>query len=944
VINELKLRSTGIEGAKQILNYFKFGVPIKFEKERIVKYVRLFDHENLERNEFIVSRQVIHQSGDKEIRNDIILYVNGIPLVNIECKNPASFSEDWHTAYNQIKDYEKTVPELYKYVQIGVGAEQTAKYFPIVPWLDETHIHEWREKDKDPIDSTIEMLTPRTLLNIIRNYLFFRLEYGSANKVITRYMQYRSAEKIYNRIINHLKGKTPKNKGLIWHWQGSGKTLTMIFAANKTYHDKILENPTIFFIVDREELQEQLRNEFNALDITTPDVIDSIQTLREVIKHDEGRGKRGILITLIHKFRTEELQQLQKELEEQSKTQETLLTRKNVIAFIDEGHRTQYGTLAGQMKLILKNAFFFAFTGTPISIKHRNTYNEFAYPPEENYFDRYFITDSIKDGFTVKIAYQPRLEKEPGIHLNKQMLNAFIKVEFEEIPEQYREKVEDKVKKRMNRIRVILENKKRIKRIAEDIADHFKENIDGKFKAMVATVSRKACIHYKRALDELLPKEFSEVVMTYTRDDKKLIQDYLREIQERYKGKEPDDIRKEIVEKYKEEKYPKILIVTDMLLTGFDAPILQVQYLDKPLKGHRLLQAIARTNRPYKDIKEAGMILDYVGILKEFKKAFEEYSKEDISGILYDMDELRKEFTQLIRQTMRFFEDVPKDQYDRKTILEAIEILTTEEENSKKFIQNYRRLRKLFELLGPDEVKIRLFNEYKWLSAIYAFYISWIIGRTRRTERGYIQKYFQKTLRYVHESTEVADLEKDLPIIEFDDHYMERLQEKAKTKEEKAANIVFTLNRFVLVEKHRNPVYETLTEKVERILKLWKQRTKDYEKIYEEGVEAIEAINKLKARQKDLGFSNLEYSMLLVLEKRFRGEPSLVKDVEELSNRIKQRMFNGWFLQKTARKNIERNVRLFLRRYVRDRGIKLGELEELYQSIMDSVKNYGRKI
>jgi len=523
------------------------------------------------------------------------------------------------------------------------------------------------------------------------------------------------------------------------------------------------------------------------------------------------------------------------------------------------------------------------------------------------------------------------------------MLNTFIKVEFEEIPEQYREKVEDKVKKRMTRIRVILENKKRIKRIAEDIADHFKENIDGKFKAMVIAVSRKACIHYKRALDELLPKEYSEVVMTYTRDDKKPLQDYLKELQERYKGKESDDIRKEIVEKYKEEKYPKILIVTDMLLTGFDAPILQIQYLDKPLKGHRLLQAIARTNRPYKDIKEAGMILDYIGILKEFKKAFEEYSKEDITSILYDIDELRKEFTQLIRQTMQFFEGVPKDQYDRKTMLKAIEILTTEEENSKKFIQNYRRLRKLFELLGPDEVKIRLFNEYKWLSAVYAFYISWIIGRTRRTERGYIQKYFQKTLKYVHESTEVADLEKDLPIIEFDEHYMEKLQEKAKTKEEKAANIVFTLNRFVLVEKHKNPVYETLTEKVERILKLWKERTKDYEKIYKEGTEALEQINKLKARQKDLGFTDLQYSMLLALEKKFIEDPELINDIQNLSTQIKQHMFPGWYLQKTARKNIERDVRRFLRRYIKRHKIKLAELEELYQKVMDSVKNYARK-
>ena len=943
VINELKLKSSGIEGAKQILNYYKFGVPVKFEKERIVKYVRLFDYENLENNEFIVSRQVIHQSGDKEIRNDIILYVNGIPLVNIECKSPVSFSEDWETAYRQIKDYEKTIPELYKYVQIGIAAEQIARYFPIVPWLDEVHIHEWREPEKDSIDSTIEMLTPETLLNIIRNYLFFRLEYGSANKVISRYMQYRAAEKIYNRVINHLEGKEDKNKGLIWHWQGSGKTLTMIFAANKLYHDPRLENPTIFFIVDREELQEQLYNEFNALDITKPEIIDSINKLKEAIEHDEGRGKRGILITLIHKFRPEELQDLQKELEKQSENKETILTRKNVIAFIDEGHRTQYGVLAAQMKLILKNAFFFAFTGTPISKRGRDTYLEFSYPPDENYFDKYFITDSIKDGFTVKIVYQPRLEKE--VHLNKEMLETFIEVEYEEIPEEFREKVKEKVKRKLNKIKVVLENEKRIQKIAEDIAEHFKENVDGKFKAMIVAVSRKACVQYKRQLDKHLPKEYSEIVMTFNeRKDPPIIIDYLKELRDRFKGKEIEEIRKEIIEKYKEEdEYPKILIVTDMLLTGFDAPILQVMYLDKPLKEHRLLQAIARTNRPYKGLKEAGVIIDYVGILKEFTKAFEAYSKEDIKGVLYDIEDLRNEFTETINETMSLFEGVPKDKYDRDTMLEAIEAITTEEEHSKKFIQNYRRLRKLFEQLGPDEIKVRMFKEYKWLSAVYTYYITWVLGQSRRAERGYIQKYFNKTLKYVHKSTEIENLVKDLPIIKFDEHYMERLEEKTKTKREKAANIVFTLNRFVLVDRYKNPVYETLTQKVERILKMWKERTKDFEKIYKEGLQIIEEMKKLTARQKELGFSDLEYSLLLTLEKRFGSDPRLVKDVTELSTQIKEHMFTGWYMQKTAQKNIARTIRRFLRRYIKEYGIKLDELEELYQNIIENVKTYGRR-
>ncbi len=436
VLNELKLRTSGSEDSKKILNYFKDGVPIKFEKERVVKYVKLFDYENIANNDFVISRQITHQAGDKQIRNDIILYINGIPLVNIECKNPASLTETWYNAFMQILGYEKDVPELYKYIQIGVASDNKAKYFPTTPWQQdgEPRYYEWREASKDSIDSTIEMLMPETLLNIIRNYLFIRIERGATTKVITRYMQYRAAEQISNRVLNNIEGKDAKNKGLIWHWQGSGKTLTMIFAANKLYRHPELQNPTIFFVVDREELETQLSDEFNALDITKPEVVDSIHALRKIIQHDEYRGKRGIFITLIHKFRPEELSELQKELDTLSKTRETIQTRKNVILFIDEAHRTQYGTLAAQMNEILKNAEAYAFTGTPVAKQGHDTYGQFSYPPEEKYLDKYFMTDSIEDGFTLKIAYQPRLEED--VHLKKDMLEAFLEVNIDEIPEE----------------------------------------------------------------------------------------------------------------------------------------------------------------------------------------------------------------------------------------------------------------------------------------------------------------------------------------------------------------------------------------------------------------------------------------------------------------------------------------------------------------------------
>ena len=294
------------------------------------------------------------------------------------------------------------------------------------------------------------MLKPTILLDIIKNYTFYRIEHGEATKVITRYMQYRAVNKIIKRVLNNLQGKTTKNKGLIWHWQGSGKTLEIIFAANKLYHEKQLENPTIFLIVDRRDLERQLSEEYDALDITKAETIRSINDLRRIIKHDEGKGKRGIFITLIHKFRPEELEQLTKEIQKLSKKQQTISNRKNVIAFIDEGHRTQYGLLAGGMNLILKNAFQFAFTGTPISKTGKDTYQTFSYPPTEKYLDKYSITQSIRDGFTVKIAYQPRLEKE--VHLKKDQLDTFIKVEFDEIPEKIRKHVKEKVKKKRMRI------------------------------------------------------------------------------------------------------------------------------------------------------------------------------------------------------------------------------------------------------------------------------------------------------------------------------------------------------------------------------------------------------------------------------------------------------------------------------------------------------------
>ncbi|MEM4733548.1 MAG: helicase-related protein, partial [Candidatus Bathyarchaeia archaeon] len=451
-----------------------------------------------------------------------------------------------------------------------------------------------------------------------------------------------------------------------------------------------------------------------------------------------------------------------------------------------------------------------------------------------------------------------------------------------------------------------------------------------------------SCVRYKRELDKLLPKEYSEVVMTYNPlKDQKEIQDYLKEEISRNHGKDIEDIRKETITRFKEEQNPKILIVTDMLLTGFDAPILQTMYLDKPLKEHRLLQAIARTNRPYKDLKEAGLIIDYVGILKEFTRAFENYTKEDITGILINTDDLAKEFTQKIDETTMLFVDVPKDRYDRETMNKAFQTITTSEEATKKFQANYKRLRKLFELLGPHPIKLEKLKNYAWLTQIYNFYLH----ETRQDlakENALAYKYFQKTLKYVYKSTDIKDIEEQYPQIEFDADYLKNLQEKLKTKEEKAANILFTLNRFIIIDKQRNPIYEDLADKVERLLKLWKEKTKNFEKIYNESAQIFQQIQARQTRQKQLQFTNLQYAILLHMEKAIPNTADLTKDTQELTAQLQPYLFKGWQYQQTAKKAIEQGIRSYLRKkYVSKKLLTITEMDTLYTKILDSVKTYA---
>jgi type I restriction enzyme R subunit len=927
------MKIPGAETSKKILNYLKEGVPIKLEATNQLKYIRLIDYEKIQNNEFMVSRQVYYK-GKETIRADIILYVNGIPLVVIECKDPTDPSVSWRDAYNQVKQYERLVEELFKYVQFSIAAEENVRYFPNVPWLEEVETDAWKEEGKTEKESIIEMLSPERLLDLLKNFIFIRTEKGKVTRVIARYMQYRAANKIYQRVVNTLKGIENKTRGLIWHWQGSGKTLTMIFAAYKLYNEKLLENPTIFFILDRIELQEQIFQEIAALDLSIkPEKIERIEELKKALLHDEGKGKRGFIVTLIHKFNQKQLRDLKQFLETRLKGEETVLTRKNIIAFVDESHRTQYGTLAAEMRSILKNAFFFGFTGTPIAKKGRDTFKEFAHPQDKDYYlDRYFIKDSIADGFTLPIAYKPAPDK---LLLKKELLRKFLAQAEEEIPE----KIKGKLKKKLRDVKIFLEDEARIKEVAKDIVNHFKENINGKFKAMIVAVSRKACVYYKKALDEILkdePEIKSEIVMTFERNDPKEIFDYYEELRKRFKGKETDEILKEIIEKFKHEENPKILIVTDMLLTGFDAPILQVMYLDKPLKGHRLLQAIARTNRPLKEReKECGIIVDYIGILKELNKALRFYSKfemEDLDYGVKSFGEIEQKFAELIDKMKEIVGDV-EIKFDDSEYFYKILARIVLAKKEKEFLQKYRELRGVFELLGPSEIKLEYSYYFKFLTAIYSIYL-----RTRgeyEKDNELVQKWYKKIVEAIYKSTEIEEIEKSFPKIKFDEKYVEEIEKNLKTIQSRVFNRL-TVARCVLREKPRTPVYETLSNRVENLVKKWRDRPKEIKKIYKELKEIFKEIFIIDERKKELGLNDIEYSILTILKEKVQDEKSLAKEVKLLYEKIKPELSAGWEFKKTIRSKIEKEIRLFLIKLAP--RLSLGERNAICNKIIQTLE------
>lgn len=672
--------------------------------------VKFIDFDHPERNEFLVVNQFSVKGPKVGDRPDLVVFVNGIPLVVIECKSPVAKETGVNEALTQLIRYQNEIPALFRTAQILIGANLFGAKYGVVGAIHE-HFHEWKATPDKPLPNLTDhpavkemlelklikksdlphlpaaqdvliaaLLNKKNLLDMIRNFMVFEVDDRKIIKKICRYQQFTAVQKIAHRMLDE-----SEKKGIIWHWQGSGKSLTMLFTILKLRReDARLRNPYFLIVTDRKDLDEQIWKTFEHCGFPNPARAQNSADLYRMLREGVGRT----ITTTLQKFRTP----LEKALSEDV----------NIMVLTDEAHWTQYGNLAFNLRKALPNAAFFAFTGTPLDKRDRNTYRLFS-PEGERYLDRYTIVQSQDDHATVPVKYAGRLV---SLHVVGGSLDVLLKNLFSD---KNKQELAD-IKRRYATLDVIASAPQRIERIALDIVEHYQQSIaPNGLKAMVVAETRALAIAYKQALDRLMDPSLSTVVMTYERGEP-----------EEWKQYDRSDIEEtRLKEKFNDAASPlQFLIVCDKLLTGFDAPILQVMYLDKHIKEHTLLQAVSRTNRTFPH-KHFGIVVDYVGVGEELAEALKQFSAEDLAG-LFRTDDVERELRALAdhqKNAMKFFDKVPFKGAPREVLQQCLDALR-EDVVRAAFDEAYRAFAKSMDFLLPDLRVEPYLKDFKFLGSI----------------------------------------------------------------------------------------------------------------------------------------------------------------------------------------------------------------------------------
>jgi type I restriction enzyme R subunit len=850
-------------------NSYPFGkdgrmVPIRFFGTQ--------SKEELSLNEYVVTNQWVYPQKENGKRLDIVLLINGFPVAIGELKTPVRNAISWLDAAGDIAAYEKSIPAMfvpnvfifgtegkcYRYGSVGMPINMWG------PWHTATHKAEGSLAD---VKVSIEdMITPEKVMDIFQFFTLFATDKKYRKyKIICRYQQYEGA----NLIVQRVRAGYPK-QGLIWHFQGSGKSLLMVFAAQKLRMIPELKNPTVVIVDDRLDLETQITATFNASDIPNLTSLATKEDLINFFKQDI----RKIAITTIFRF---------------GDVDEELNRRDNIIIMVDEAHRTQEGDLGSKMRLALPNAFFFGLTGTPINRLDKNTFKTFgAIEDKSGYMSKYSFQDSIRDKATLPLNFEP---VPVDLHVDKEKLDQ----EFDALTEGLSEEDKAELSKRVN-MKAIMYDHKRIRKVCEHIVKHYTEKIEPNgYKGQVVVYDRECCLMYKEELDKLLPPEASDIVMDTNNDKEDRYKKYRRNRDE--EGK--------LLDFFRDPNSPlKLVIVTSKLLTGFDAPILQVMYLDKPMKDHTLLQAICRTNRTYDEGKTFGLIVDYIGIFDNVAKALD-FDEAGMRKVITNIEEVKKQLPALMRKCLSYFMGVDRNVDGWEGLMAAQECIPTNKEKDE-FAADYVVLNRAWNALSPDPFLGQYKFDYQWLSRVYE--------SVKPTDgRGGLiwASLGPKTMELVHENLDVGDVHEDEEIITMDAELIDQFIEKQK--DIKKTTMKVEIDLVAKIRKHSNdPKFIKLGEKVEELrerheqglitsvefLKLLLELAREAAQAEKEVVPE-EEIDKGKAALTEL-FNGMKNPKTPVIVER------IVTDIDDI---VKIVRFDGWQNTTAGKQEVKKALR-----------------------------------
>lgn len=925
------------------------GVDVSYRKgDRIINdKVKVIDYDNPEKNDWLIINQFTTIENGINRRPDLLIFLNGLPIADIELKNPADETATIWTAFNQLQTYKHEIPSLFQYnclLAISDGLE--ARLGSLT--ADKERFQAWKtiEGEKLAPKTTTQMevlirgvFDKKRLLEFIQHFIVFEADgKGSWYKKLAAYHQYHAVNHAVKETIRASRPSGDKRIGVVWHTTGSGKSLSMVMYAGRVILHPEMENPTIVVITDRDDLDNQLYETFcNCSEMLrqTPLQAESRDHLRELLKVASG----GVVFTTIQKFMPDE------KLGDYPK----LSDRRNIVVCCDEAHRSQYDFIDGfarNMHDALPNASFIGFTGTPIELSDRNTRAVFG-----DYISIYDIQQAVDDGATVPIYYESRLAKIALKEEEKPHLDP----SFDEITEAEEEDSKSRLKTKWAALEALVGADRRLKLIAKDLVEHWEkrqEVMDG--KAMIVCMSRRICVDLYNEIIALRPdwdsdddkKGVIKVVMTGSATDPVEWQRHIRN------GKR----RKDLAETFKDNRSSfKIVIVRDMWLTGFDVPSLNTMYVDKPMEGHGLMQAISRVNRVFKD-KPGGLIVDYLGIADSLKKALLTYASSGGKGrTAINQEEavaVMMEKYEVVSDLFHGFDWSPWKSGDPKARLNLLpsaqEYILAQEDGKSRLLQAVTELSQAFALSVPHEKTTEIRDDVAFFQTVRSALAKATVDDDHKKSPDEVDLAIRQLVSGAVASDQVIDVfsaaglkKPDISILT--DEFL------AEVKGMPQKNLAVELLAKLLKNEIKNPKNKknliqsrSFVEMLEESLKKYESRAIETAQVIEELIELAKKINEAQKRGEELGLSDDEiafYDSLETNESAVRelGDNVLKEIARELVKSLKSNLKVDW----THRESVKAQIRLSIKHILKhhkyppdkqDNAIKtvIEQAEELY--------------